>query len=85
MSADNGIYMLKSKDGYRVIKASAIENVWLNYDELDPNYLKKYFGKAEVFIDRSKAFDEALRLESQGTTEYGIKTIPGWEDKEFPV
>jgi len=28
MSADNGIYILKSKDGYRVIHAQCIDNLW---------------------------------------------------------
>ena len=32
MSADNGVYILKSKDGYRVVHAMAIENLnwWWN-------------------------------------------------------
>lgn len=34
MSADNGIYILKSKDGYRVIHAQAIENIYWWWNDL---------------------------------------------------
>lgn len=39
MSADNGIYILKTKDQYRVIHAQAIENVYWEHDNRIAYYL----------------------------------------------
>lgn len=41
MSADNGIYILKCLDGYRITEAQAIENIyWYYYDDrmYDPSF-----------------------------------------------
>ena len=96
MSADNGIYILQSSDGYRVIHTQAIENLWWWGDEpkteseINPKYLKSYFGKAPTFKTRNEAWDEALRMYNEimngdfPILEYGICIIPGWEDKPFP-
>ena len=36
MSADNGIYVAQFPDGYRVIHAQAIDNLWWNDESGDP-------------------------------------------------
>jgi len=44
MSADNGIYILQAKDGFRVTEASAIDNLnwWWNDERLyDEKYVKE--------------------------------------------
>ena len=42
MSVDNGIYILKTKDQYRVTHAQAIENIYWEYD----NKYAYYFNSA---------------------------------------
>ena len=88
MSADNGIYILKSPKGnsfeFRVIHAQAIENI--NYDPDESGFnieaLKTYFGRAQVFSDEDKAAKEACSMADAvvGDTfcpilEYGISYI----------
>ena len=77
MSADNGIYLLKSPkdnaDGfeYRVIFAQAIDNIYWNEKtneeghEPDPKSLINYFGKCEVFEDSDKAHNKAFEMERE--------------------
>jgi len=95
MSADNGIYVLESKDGFRVIHTQCIENLWYWDDnkadgiELNPEQLLKYFGETKVIESQADALLEAVRLynliiHKVGVVEYGIVPITGWEDKEFP-
>ena len=94
MSADNGIYILESKDGFRVIHAQAIENIYSDIPfgegdiKLNPKGLKRYFGDAEVISTRDEVWDQARFLYEEharyGCVEYGIQIITGWEDKEFP-
>jgi len=92
MSADDGIYILQSKDGFRVIYASAIENIYkTERHEFNPKYLKKYFGDASILDSRDEAWEEARLIYSELTNkggmylEYGITIIPGHEDQDFPV
>jgi len=96
MSADNGVYILKSKDGYRVTHAQAIDNLWYweedeskRFKELNPKYLKIYFEDCKVVSTNIEALSEAkkmaIEINRQGLPlEYGIQFIVGWEDKEFP-
>jgi hypothetical protein len=76
MSADNGIYILKTKnpsgDGfeYRVIHAQAIENIYWNdklgkqmYGVLDPENTRNYYSTCKVYTDESEVRKEANRLE----------------------
>jgi len=94
MSADNGIYILESKDGFRVIHAQSIGNLWYwdnhNITELNPKYILSYFGEAKLISDEGDAFKEAKKLYEQIASEgfpieYGIVPISGWEDKDFPT
>ena len=96
MSADNGIYILQSKDGWRVIEAQAIDNLWWDdyYKEirtvLNPDMLLEYFGKCEVLKTKEEAMILATELYEEimnsdfPICEYGISFIYGWEDEEFP-
>ena len=82
MSADNGIYILQSKDGFRVIHAQAIENLcwwntedkdtskWEERSEINPKVLKDYFEKSKVFKTKEEALKEAFRLYDEIEREY---------------
>lgn len=76
MSADNGIYIAKFVDGYRVIEASAIDN--LSYYPADSEENKKewksYFVKAKKFKTKDEALEYAKKLynEPDSFFEYGI-------------
>ena len=98
MSADNGIYILQAKDGYRVVHAQAIENLWWWDDgtedkrwKLNPKYIFDYFGNCKVLKSRQEALAEATKIYDElmksemPIVEYGIQSIDGWEDKEFPT
>lgn len=90
MSADNGIYIAKFPDGYRVAHAAAIDN--LDYypegSEERKQVLKDYFGDAKVFQTHEEAYSEAKRIEKEWVKddedfcflEYGICTIGEYED-----
>jgi len=74
MSADNEIYILKSKDGYRLIHAQAIENLnwwntenkdikkWEHRDELNPQMLSDYFDNSKVYKTEEEVLKEAAKL-----------------------
>jgi|LFRM01.1.fsa_nt_gb hypothetical protein len=79
MSADNGIYILKTKDQYRVIHAQAIENLYYSHinpynSELVPTRIIEYYGDCRYTRDFDKAMKVATAMERRsGCTEYGIK------------
>jgi hypothetical protein len=81
MSADNGIYILKTKDQYRVIHAQAIENLsWTpleNYKyHLVPTRLVEYFGDSRYTRNPETAMKVATAMaRSTPVLEYGIKTF----------
>jgi hypothetical protein len=77
MSADDGIYIAKFPDGYRVTYAQCIENI----DYFPPGSkkrkkeLKSYFGKSPVFPKRKDAWKYASKLYHQMAEEeekYGM-------------
>lgn len=91
MSADNGIYILKTlRSGimgpdegyeYRVAHCQAIENIF-SEDQQD-KFLIMYFGKCEVIEGRLEALVVAQDLyDEYNMVEYGIQTIT--LEKEFP-
>lgn len=97
MSADNGVYILEAKDGFRVIHAQAIDNLWYweypnphECSQLNPKYIKQYFGEAKIFKTIDEAYKAAKEIYDEimssdfPVIEYGISFIQGWEDKEFP-
>ena len=78
MSADNGIYILKTpKDGaeeefeYRVIHAQGIDNI----EDEDPAMVISYFGKCEA-LTKEEAQNKAFEMEEDCyILEYGISSI----------
>jgi hypothetical protein len=82
MSADNGIYIVKFPDGYRVAHAQAIENI--DYDpagsELRKNYLSQTFGRSKVFADKSAALLAAHEMADEcSILEYGVCYLGEYE------
>jgi hypothetical protein len=82
MSADNGIYILKTKDRqYRVIHAQAIENLYYNpldessFDELISTRIVWYFGKSEYTYDINMARNIAFNMARKTHVEYGVNEI----------
>lgn len=97
MSSDNGVYVLQSKDGFRVTHAQAIDNLywwntddpntdkWEKRDEINPEMLIEYFGDCKVFKTEGEAVEKAFEMYNEICyVEYGVSFIRGWEDKEFP-
>ena len=65
ISADNGIYILKSKDGYRVIHAQCIENLWWWWEDerlYDEEYIEANTenGMTSVFCDAPGGYRDEL-------------------------
>lgn len=77
MSADNGVYILRTNDGeIRVAHAQAIENIRQGKTTLDKASIILYFKDSEVYTDGDKAFQKATELlEDVGYAEYGICAI----------
>ena len=88
MSADNGIYILKTKDQYRVTHAQAIENVYWEYDsryacyinertnKLVPTRVVEYWGCCRYTRNPEMAYKIAeTMLKRIGFVEYGIRTF----------
>ena len=75
MSADNGVYILKTKDQYRVTSAQAIENIFDVNGKLKPIEVVWLWGKVRYTKDENKAQDIAKMINSRCHTEYGIKTF----------
>jgi hypothetical protein len=80
MSADNGIYILKTKRQYRVIQAAAIENLYWSYatgysENLVPTRLVEYFGSSPATYSKEIAYDIAFSMNKQFKTEYNVSLI----------
>lgn len=88
MSADNGIYILKTKDQYRVIHAQAIENIYWEHGNRDAYYYNKrheryvptrvveYWGNCKYTRSGKVAQQIAeTMLKEIGFVEYGIHTF----------
>lgn len=76
MSADNGIYITKWNDGYRVAECAAIDNLDYIDTKEGVDYILANFGNSEVFEDLDSAKEEAYELENKtDVLEYGIVTL----------
>ena len=88
MSADNGIYILKTKDQYRVAHLCAIDNVtWSVIDgdwctdmdkrgKLVPTRVVEMWGNCKYTRNENKAFDIAHKWASSlPICEYGVNVI----------
>lgn len=81
MSSDNGIYILQTKDGYRVTHAQAIDNLYWwgkemneaelseKRNEINPKELIKYFGKCKLFKTEIDALKKATKLYKEILTD----------------
>lgn len=82
MSADNGVYVLKTKGQYRVIKTQGIDDVFYNVisgglpnGRMDPVAVVSRFGLSPFTTNRDKAYHIARLQLNEGVCEYGIKEI----------
>lgn len=79
MSADNGIYILKAKDQFRVVHAQAIENVYgdCSYSNniLNPLEVVRIWGNCRYTRHLLKAMTIAVSMDREYQTEYGIKVF----------
>lgn len=81
MSADNGVYVAKFRDAYRVAYAHAIENC--NYYEPGTKEwfteLQTYFGGAPAYKTRDaamkKGWELSLEISQDGPLEYGLSYL----------
>jgi hypothetical protein len=72
MSADNGIYILKTKGEWRVVLAQCIDNLYfwkddetglyLRKDDINPQELVNYFYPCNVLKSEYEAMEEAQIL-----------------------
>ncbi len=90
MSADNGIYIAKFPEGWRVTYAQAIENIeyYPKGSKKRKKVLKKYFGDSKVFNNIEDVLKEAEKLQEEilnddfGILEYGICNLGELESFE---
>lgn len=80
MSMNNGIYILQTKDQFRVLYTSRIEDLyWSNLPKVsfepDPARILELFGPCRYTRSRGKALDIAFKMLKENKTEYGIKLI----------
>lgn len=90
MSADNGVYILRTTEGHcRVAHAQAIDNLW--YDEKTgrasdypvDNEMIRIFGNSEVYNTMESAWEKAKEiLKELPVCEYGISFIDA--EREWP-
>ena len=79
MSSDNGIYLHKFRNGWRVVHTQAIDNIYFKPDKSGYNQriLRKVFQDSPLFKTRKRALNYAVKLydkaiKEYGWTEYGI-------------
>ena len=74
MSADDGIYLRKFKDGWRVVHSQCVENAFES-----PKAMREYFSGSPLFKTEGKAWKYARKLQKEADekmgTEYGIREI----------
>ncbi len=82
MSADNGIYIHKFRNGWAVVHAQAIENIYNIHGGYNQDMLKRYFKGAQRFPTEHDAFAEANRMYKEimkdnfsPICEYGIRIV----------
>ena len=80
MSTDNGIYILKTPGilgpDFRVAERQAIENIWWENSEGNPEEVVFYFATANFFCTQQEARDFAFDLAAQcDILKYGISEI----------
>lgn len=78
MSADNGVYILETRDKQiRVVHSQAIEGLFNNNGDYIPRQINKYFGDSKYTKDMSKAVKIARKIRRKlPICEYGISILP---------
>jgi len=91
MSADNGIYILQTIDGFRVVHVQAIENIY-DGDGFNLEAVAEYFGRSNILKNEVEAWEEAQILYDEimnddycPIIEYGVQFINGMEHLQFPT
>lgn len=86
MSADNGIYIAKFPDGYRVTGVvGCIDNIdfFTEGSAKRKKELKKYFGKSKIFKTEMQAAKEGFKVQEDCGIgcyiEYGVCYIGEYE------
>lgn len=73
MSANDGIYIIKMDDGYRVSHAHNIETIYHSNRKTVSEYISYVFGNCRPFKTKLGAMEEAFRIHKKHDyTEYGI-------------
>ena len=78
MSADNGVYIHKFRDGWAVAHRQAIENIYWNRGKKKYNYniLHDYFADAPRFKTEQEAMNYAMaEYRKLNICEYGISEV----------
>lgn len=93
MSASNGVFVLHTKDGYRVNYCANIDALYMNIDDNTYKWvpslkvMKEVFGGLQVFSTKEEALEVAkgiaMKHESD-TLEWGIAVLENFKDMEFP-
>lgn len=86
MSADNGVYILRTKDRQiRVAHSQAINGLFNYNGEYIPEKIELHFGKSKYTKDMDKAIKIAQNIKNKlPVCEYGIQVLPDcdktWEE-----
>lgn len=76
MSADNGIYVCKFPEGYRVIYMHAVDNLTYGSIEEQDEFRKEVFKNVPLIEDEDEAWRIARKMaEDRYYLEYGISQI----------
>jgi hypothetical protein len=86
----NGVYVLVTKDGYRVAYSDNYDALFGRFIDAGLNYLpdvpeiKRIFGKSEVFSDESAALNVAKDISKNiNETDDGIMFIRNYPEFTF--
>jgi len=86
MSADNGVYILKTKDDQiRVVYSQAINGIFDPCGKYISKQIYRHFGNSEYTKNMEKAVKIAQNIRSKlSVCEYGIQILPDcnrtWEE-----
>lgn len=93
MSASNGVFVLHTKDGYRVNYCANIDALYMNIDDNTYKWIpslkvmKEVFGQSNVYSTKEDALRTATLMASfsePDTLEWGVAVLENFSDMEFP-
>ena len=86
----SGIYILVTKNSYRVTYSKNYESFLADWNEVDYGYelngniVEKEFDKSPIFLDETSAYQYALELANKyPETDDGIYYIKNAKDKSY--